>query len=110
MGSSARFKRIKGREVSAVRIPLLVKLAVSQLTLLPQTSLLPFLFSKLETTDEDDLACADETILKALGSIRLEYQSVHNLRLFEGTKVYSQALPAPIHEQSKKAVLSHRAG
>lgn len=110
MGSSARFKRIKGREVSAVRTPLLVKLAVFELTLLPQTSLLPFLFSKLETTDEDDLACADEPILKALGTVRLEYQSVHNLRLSESAKVYSQALPAPIHEQSKKAVLSHQAG
>ncbi|GAA5980833.1 hypothetical protein JCM5350_003724 [Sporobolomyces pararoseus] len=69
----------------------------------------PFLFSKLKTTDSDDLACTDEQVVKNLGTIQLRYCRIRDVRL--STAVYKpQAVePKMIHEKAKKAQLSHRA-
>ncbi|BGP14102.1 hypothetical protein JCM10213_002399 [Rhodosporidiobolus nylandii] len=74
-----------------------------------ETTLRPFLFSQLQTTDDDDVACTDEQIVKGLGSLQLRFLRVTNVR--SGSKYRPRVVEsARIHEQSKKAALSHQAG
>ncbi|GAA5868980.1 hypothetical protein JCM8547_003240 [Rhodosporidiobolus lusitaniae] len=73
------------------------------------TSFRPFLFSKLATTDDDENACTDETYVKGLGTVRLQYLRVKNMRAVENRAVKGAADMKPIHEKSKKATLSHQA-
>jgi len=70
----------------------------------------PFLFSKLELTDDDDAVCTDENALKSLGSISLKYRRVNNLRASVNPAQYSSASTKKFHEKAKKAQLSHQAG
>ncbi|GAA6006373.1 hypothetical protein JCM11491_004932 [Sporobolomyces phaffii] len=71
----------------------------------------PFLFSKLETTDDDDHACSDENVVKNPGTIQVKYMRVRNIQRTKesATRRYAEVETKPIHEQSKKAQLSHQA-
>ncbi|GAA5871611.1 hypothetical protein JCM8547_007097 [Rhodosporidiobolus lusitaniae] len=75
------------------------------------TSVLPFLFAKLATTDDDDKACKTEAYIRGLGTIAVRHRRVENLR--DGT-TDNHGLGAPeavaVHEITKKAVLSHQTG
>ncbi|GAA6006401.1 hypothetical protein JCM11491_004941 [Sporobolomyces phaffii] len=76
---------------------------------LAQTTEQKLLFGKLRTTDDDDVASNEEALIKNLGSIRVEYRAVKNLKSDPdgGPGKVSQA--KPIHEKTKKAQLSHQA-
>ncbi|GAA5875401.1 hypothetical protein JCM16303_000611 [Sporobolomyces ruberrimus] len=68
----------------------------------------PFLFGKLRTTDDDDAACSSEEVIKNLGTIRVTYCRVENIRDSElGVRAPEET--KPIHEKNKKARLSHQA-
>ncbi|GAA5868962.1 hypothetical protein JCM8547_003235 [Rhodosporidiobolus lusitaniae] len=76
------------------------------------TSRAPMLFGKLRLIDDADLACADEKLVKNLGSIRMDYWRIKNMRRrHAGYHVYSGAPSSQaVHEQAKKAsALSHQA-
>ncbi|GAA6062246.1 hypothetical protein JCM10212_001760 [Sporobolomyces blumeae] len=74
------------------------------------TTLQPFLFGKLESTDDDNEACPDEHRIKAVGTIGVKYVRIENIRRYAGTSTYLvPTAPAKIHEKSKKARLSHQA-
>lgn len=67
----------------------------------------PFIFSKLAQTDDDDLACKDERVVKAIGSIQVRLKRIVKLGRSNrqgGTELSNLVL----HEQSKKAQLSHQ--
>lgn len=68
----------------------------------------PFLFGKLSTTDDDELACADEKVVKGMGTIRLHYHRLKSIG--EPIPFPNQAAPAAavLHEKTKKAQLSHQ--
>lgn len=95
-----------------------------------QTSLRPFTFAKVQLTDDADLACDDETYVKALGTIEVRICRINYLgaRALVG-RAYTESKPkvglfdffelAPgadfgpaqvMNEKSKKAVLSHQTG
>ncbi|GAA5893042.1 uncharacterized protein JCM6883_007548 [Sporobolomyces salmoneus] len=48
--------------------------------LAPEQSERPFLFSKLVTTDSEDLACTDEQVIENLGTLQLRYRRGTNCR------------------------------
>ncbi|ORY79716.1 hypothetical protein BCR35DRAFT_304536 [Leucosporidium creatinivorum] len=68
----------------------------------------PFLFNKLAQTDDEDLACYDEAVVRGIGTVQLNLFRVANLRRNQG-EVPCHDMPNVImHEQSKKAQLSHQ--
>ncbi|GAA5892759.1 uncharacterized protein JCM6883_007463 [Sporobolomyces salmoneus] len=69
----------------------------------------PFLFSKLATTDSEDLACNDEQVIKNLGTLQLDCRRATNLRQSTKKSVYKPREASLIHEKAKKAQLSHQA-
>ncbi|GAA5829666.1 hypothetical protein JCM11251_000242 [Rhodosporidiobolus azoricus] len=73
------------------------------------TTLLPFLFAPLATTDDDELACSDENFIKGLGSIQIKYHRVNNVHSSERPPPAAHSNPGPVHEHSKKAAVSHQA-
>ncbi|GAA5875394.1 hypothetical protein JCM16303_000609 [Sporobolomyces ruberrimus] len=62
----------------------------------------PFLFGKMSTTDDDDAACTDKQVIESVGSVRLTYRHVKNIRkaTFKAGKTTEIK---PIHEKDKKA-------
>ncbi|GAA5983126.1 hypothetical protein JCM5350_007886 [Sporobolomyces pararoseus] len=75
-----------------------------------ETTEQPFLFSKLQTTDSDELACTKEEVVKNLGTIQLRYSRIKNIKPFNQTFKPKHTEPEPmIHERAKKAQLSHQA-
>ncbi|GAA5947311.1 hypothetical protein JCM3765_001620 [Sporobolomyces pararoseus] len=90
LGCEFRYVRLTGRQTS-------------------RTSEQPFLFSKLRTTDSDELACEDEQVVKNLGTIQLRYQRVKNVRQATAPSTYDAVEPKVFHEKAKKAQLSHQA-
>ncbi|GAA6026773.1 hypothetical protein JCM8097_005850 [Rhodosporidiobolus ruineniae] len=76
---------------------------------LDNTSIAPFLFTKLTMTDNDQNACKDEDVIKGIGSVQLRYWRVENLRT-SSSSTFTSSQTKPIHERSKKATLSHMAG
>lgn len=81
-----------------------------------QTTLRPFLFSKLSLTDDDDRATTDEKIVRGMGSISLRVYRVKvtGPSLATSTSVTASRkpdfVPAVLHESSKKAQISHQTG
>ncbi|GAA5844723.1 hypothetical protein JCM5353_005837 [Sporobolomyces roseus] len=77
------------------------------------TTIQPLIFSKLELTDDDDLACNDEEALKALGTVQVVYRRINNVRTCANPEVanskYSSAQTQRFHEKAKKAQVSHQA-
>lgn len=71
-----------------------------------QTTERPFIFSQPKTTDDADLACGDERIVKNMGTIQLRF-----LRVREPTLVVNEfkapAEEQTLHEKAKKALVSH---
>ncbi|KAK4705925.1 hypothetical protein P7C70_g272, partial [Phenoliferia sp. Uapishka_3] len=75
------------------------------------TSEKPFAFGKLLLTDDVDLACSDEHIVKGLGKIQLKLYRVSNVVSGTWSAVDKDALdtnPVITHEKIKKATLSHQ--
>jgi hypothetical protein len=70
----------------------------------------PFLFTKISTTDDDEEACADEAIVKAMGSLQMRYNRVKISAPVKTMRGYSDVQAQRLHEKSKKATLSHQAG
>ncbi|ORY79701.1 hypothetical protein BCR35DRAFT_352618 [Leucosporidium creatinivorum] len=83
------------------------RLAVYSSARVTYTSERPFFFSKLAQTDDDELSCKDEKVVKHIGTIQLRYVRVKNVRNSEGKskKEYSDIV---LHERTKKAKLSHQ--
>lgn len=78
-----------------------------------QTSEKPFVFSKLLLTDDADLACSDEAIIKGLGTIQLKIYRVGNVVASSAPAVDATGAVAAfvvVHERLKKATLSHQTG
>ncbi|GAA5971508.1 hypothetical protein JCM11641_000618 [Rhodosporidiobolus odoratus] len=73
------------------------------------TTIWPFHFAKLQTTDDDENACKDEQVVKNIGTVQLRYWRVKNVRTVK-TSVKAAVQAKPVHERSKKAALSHQAG
>ncbi|GAA5856701.1 hypothetical protein JCM5353_004749 [Sporobolomyces roseus] len=69
----------------------------------------PFSFGKLRLTDDDDTACHDEHALKNLGTIKLMYRRIKNVRNCQAGNYNSSTQPKSFHEKAKKAQLSHQA-
>ncbi|GAA5913202.1 hypothetical protein JCM6882_005817 [Rhodosporidiobolus microsporus] len=69
----------------------------------------PFMFGSLHLTDDDDLACTDEQVVKNLGTIQLGYHRLAHYRELESSYKSSEPTTAVVHEQAKKATLSHQA-
>ncbi|GAA5913194.1 hypothetical protein JCM6882_005814 [Rhodosporidiobolus microsporus] len=86
--ASDRFVSFEGREES----PTLIR---------------PFLFTALKTTDDDDVACTDESVIKGMCSVQLKVWRITNVR--DSTWGQFEGRTAILHEKSKKAVLSHQA-
>ncbi|GAA5993324.1 hypothetical protein JCM5350_001565 [Sporobolomyces pararoseus] len=75
-----------------------------------ETTEQPFLFSKLQTTDLDELACTNEQVVKNLGTIQLRYFRIKILKPSTRSFKPKHTEPEPkIHERAKKAQLSHQA-
>lgn len=78
-----------------------------------QASISKFLFMKLQTTDDEELACGDEAFIKGLGSISLRVCRISAM---------GKSVPVPasgsklgvatklIDEKSKKGKISHQTG
>jgi len=65
-------------------------------------------FGKLQTTDDENIACSDEAVIKNLGTTRVSYYRIEKVRT--ASPCYEkQPESKPIHEKTKKAQLSHRA-
>ncbi|GAA5871627.1 hypothetical protein JCM8547_007101 [Rhodosporidiobolus lusitaniae] len=76
-----------------------------------ETSIRPFLFNKLVTTVDEENACTDEKVVKALGSIQLLFHRVKRTRFGPvAPHLAKTTTQAPVHESNKKAALSHQAG
>jgi hypothetical protein len=72
-----------------------------------QTSERPFQFSTISLTDDDELACTDEAVVKNMGTIQIKLWRVQVLgaaKPFIASPIESKTL----HERSKKAQLSHQ--
>ncbi|GAA5900255.1 uncharacterized protein JCM6883_002787 [Sporobolomyces salmoneus] len=87
--SKARMKTLPGRQVS-------------------ERAMQPFFFSKLLTTDSEDLACSDENLVKNLGALQLRYRRVTKIQTSSAV-FHKPGKAILIHEQAKKAQLSHQA-
>ncbi|BGP38184.1 hypothetical protein JCM10449v2_002113 [Rhodotorula kratochvilovae] len=74
-----------------------------------QITIRPFQFSTLRLTDDDDLACPNEGVVKNLGTIQLKYIRVRNVRSTDAFTAHTARVPT-IHEKTKKAQLSHQVG
>ncbi|GAA5857068.1 hypothetical protein JCM8547_007940 [Rhodosporidiobolus lusitaniae] len=74
------------------------------------TSVRPFVFSKLATTDDADEATNDEKVVKNLGTIQIEIYRVTVLGEAYASVSFKQAKEHVFDERSKKATLSHQAG
>ncbi|GAA5868916.1 hypothetical protein JCM8547_003222 [Rhodosporidiobolus lusitaniae] len=72
------------------------------------TSIRPFFFSQLQTTDDNDVCCDNEKVLRGLGTIAFKVWRVSNMRPVAHQFV-SPVESKPIHEDSKKATLFHQA-
>lgn len=68
----------------------------------------PFLFGTLLTTDDDDRACQDERVAHNLGTIQLRIQRITDLRPAPEPRKARNLEDIVIHEQYKKAQLSHQ--
>lgn len=73
------------------------------------TSERPLVFGKALTTDDDEIACTDEKIVKGMGVIQVTYRRVKSFGAPYTPE--AKAVPAEVrlHEASKKAQLSHQA-
>lgn len=80
------------------------------LTLDFQTSEKPFLFSKLALTDDTDLACEEETIIKNLGTIQLKILRADVIGHATRPEKFKTRPEYLVHEGMKKATLSHQTG
>lgn len=67
-----------------------------------------FMFGKLLTTDDDESACTDENIAKAIGTIQLKVMRIKNACLTSQAAVSRDFADIVMHQQSKKAKLSHQ--
>ncbi|BGP38179.1 hypothetical protein JCM10450v2_002116 [Rhodotorula kratochvilovae] len=74
-----------------------------------RTTVRPFKFNSLQITDNDDLACSDERVVKNIGTIQIKYMRVKNLRSTDTFTPKAGHMPS-IHEKAKKAQLSHQVG
>ncbi|BGP38178.1 hypothetical protein JCM10449v2_002107 [Rhodotorula kratochvilovae] len=74
-----------------------------------RTTMRPFEFNPLQLTDNDELACFDERVVKNIGTIQIKYMRVKNLRSTDTFKPKAGQMPS-IHEKAKKAQLSHQVG
>ncbi|BGP38174.1 hypothetical protein JCM10450v2_002111 [Rhodotorula kratochvilovae] len=74
-----------------------------------RTTIRPFEFNSLQVTDNDDLACSDERVVKNIGTIQIKYMRVKNPRSTDTFKPKAGQMPS-IHEKAKKAQLSHQVG
>ncbi|KAI5477501.1 hypothetical protein MNV49_006286 [Pseudohyphozyma bogoriensis] len=70
----------------------------------------PFLFNKLNLTDDQDLATTDETTIKQLGTIQVRIQRVSSFWELADSRYGDAPAAKMIHEKQKKAMLSHQAG
>lgn len=71
----------------------------------------PFLFTRLSTTDDDSVACTNESIVKAMGQIDLRILRISVVHDHVKQKGCGNHLAeATLHEESKKARLSHQTG
>ncbi|ORY50199.1 hypothetical protein BCR35DRAFT_310768 [Leucosporidium creatinivorum] len=68
----------------------------------------PFLFSKIAQTDDDELACKEERVIKGIGSIQLRMMRIKDVE-DKIEQMETQDLPdLVLHEQAKKVKLSHQ--
>ncbi|KAL8284066.1 hypothetical protein RQP46_005179 [Phenoliferia psychrophenolica] len=74
-----------------------------------RTTLRPFIFGKPSLTEDSDLACADERIIKNLGTIQISLFRANRLaHLASKPRVFNAPVQDPVlDEKSKKAALSH---
>lgn len=72
-----------------------------------QTSILPFTFSKVKTTDDKGRACYERDFVKNLGSIQLQ---MHLVTIQEADDSLEDRPPEVrvVHEDKKKAKVTHQ--
>lgn len=66
------------------------------------------MFGKLVTTDDDEQACGEEGIVKAIGTIQLKISRIKNVFLRTTSAQDRLFTDIVMHEQLKKAQLSHQ--
>ncbi|ORY43587.1 hypothetical protein BCR35DRAFT_311203 [Leucosporidium creatinivorum] len=70
-----------------------------------------FLFRPLSLTDDADLACSSERVVKSIGTIQLRVCRIKITGELEGDEgEFVDEEPPVLHEMSKKARVSHQAG
>ncbi len=66
------------------------------------------MFSDLQTTDDDAVACTDESFVKDVGSIVVKLWRVKVLSISADTEVYNAKPTSIIDERAKKGSISHQ--
>jgi hypothetical protein len=66
------------------------------------------MFSDLQTTDDDAVACTDESFLKDVGSIVVKLWRVKVVGVSANAKVYNPTTASIIDERAKKGSISHQ--
>lgn len=78
-----------------------------------ETTILPFMFSELKTTDDDTVACMDESFVKNVGTIVIQIRRANGFttKRAEALEPYSNDVAAVniIDERAKKGSISHQA-
>lgn len=67
-----------------------------------------FRFNKLSQTDDEGIACYEEAIVKNIGTIQLRLYRVTDIVENYAPPTCTSATDPVLHEQSKKAQLSHQ--
>ncbi|GAA5826951.1 hypothetical protein JCM11251_002177 [Rhodosporidiobolus azoricus] len=108
--SIAAFLKLDGTESGGYTIETVGKRAVYESKRISVTTVRPFMFAKLNLTDDADLATADEHAVKNLGTIQIELYRVHVVGTEYKQEIFKEAKQHTFDERSKKATLSHQAG
>lgn len=78
---------------------------------LNQGTIRHYLFKPLSLTDDADLACEDERVVKSIGTIQLRICRIDVTgEVAPAVPEFVSAEPPTLHEMSKKARVSHQAG
>jgi len=60
-------------------------------------------------TDDDGIVCTDEHTVESLGSIKLVYHRISNIREYSTGEKFGSASTKQFDEKAKNAQLSHQA-
>jgi len=107
INDSSRFRSFSGKKTSQVSLLESLRPSSTHVSL-KQATLHPFIFSKLQVTDNDALACTEEHVLDNLGSIKIVYRRITNVHLSGESPRLNPISTKQFDEKTKKAQFSHQ--